>query len=138
MKSVSPRGLLVLLNAVVVLTGECAPEATSTLPDASTVMQRVVERSEADDRTAPTAEYSFEKRSIFEELDSSGKTTKTNEEVYAVFPIHGVSYSRLIRIQNRDLTEKELKEQNQNEQEFRKKLERHEFDESVKTNESWL
>jgi hypothetical protein len=101
-------------------------------------MQRVVQRAEAEDKTDLAAEYSYEKRSVTEELDSAGKVTRTNEETYIVFPIRGVAYSRLVKIQNRSLTEKEIGEQDRKEEEFRKSLTKLDAKELAKTNQGWL
>lgn len=108
------------------------------LPDASTVMERVVKRAELDDRADPATSYTYEKHAVAQELDSAGNPQKTTEETYQVFPIGGVAYSRLIRIQNRDLTEKELKEENRKEEEFRKSLNRPSAGQDASTNHGWL
>src|SRR5262245_15216656 len=92
------------------------------LPDASAVMNRVVQRAEEMARTGVARKYGYEKRSVTEEFDASGKTTKSTEEIYEVVPIGGISFSRLVKIQNRDLTEQEIKAQNRKEEEFRRKV----------------
>jgi hypothetical protein len=107
------------------------------LPDAAGVMRKVVERAQNSGGEDSASLYTYEKRSTVEEFDSSGKVTKTTEEVFNVFPIQGVSYSRLVRIKGHDLTEKEIKEQNRKEEEFRKNLARP-GSAQTKTNEGWL
>ncbi|HTL58052.1 MAG TPA: hypothetical protein VL361_20355 [Candidatus Limnocylindrales bacterium] len=96
--------------------------AIAALPDADTVMKNVLHRSQETALTGDSDKYSYQKHSIEEELDASGKPIKTTDKTYQVVPILGVPFSRLIKIQNRDLTEKETREQDKKEQEFRKKL----------------
>jgi hypothetical protein len=102
----------------------CRWEATSqeSLPDPSSVLERMIQRAEEESRAGETRKYTYEKRSVIEELDSVGKATKTTEEVYEVVPIQGIPFSRLVKIQNRELTAEETKEQNRKEQEFRHKV----------------
>lgn len=107
------------------------------LPDAASVMHKVLERAQNNGGEDLASRYAYEKRSTVEEFDSSGKVTKTTEEVFNVFPIQGVPYSRLVRTKGRDLTEKEIKEQNRKEDEFRRNLARPGVAQS-KTNEGWL
>src|SRR5262245_49335449 len=81
--------------------------AEEKLPDASTVIQRVLQRADESARAAEESKYSYQKRTVSEELDDTGKPLKTTQKIYQVTPIEGVPFSRLIRMQNRDLTEEE-------------------------------
>jgi hypothetical protein len=96
--------------------------AEEKLPDASWVIRRVLDRAQARDQTAEESKYIYEKRSVSEELDDTGKPTKTVEKIYQVTPIEGVPFSRLIKIQNRDLTQEEREQQDRREERFRRKL----------------
>jgi hypothetical protein len=126
-------GLLVLT-----LYGHCASRTDGALPDASQMMKRVTERAEDAARAGEARKYSFEKRSIREELDASGKPTKTTEETYEVTPIQGLPFSRLIKIQNRDLTEEENEVENRKELEFRQKMAGKGYARPTRKNEDWL
>jgi len=101
-------------------------------------MQRVMQRAEADDKNDPADEYSFEKRTTTEELDASGKVTKITQKTFSVFPIEGEPYSRLIKIQNRGLTAKEIKDEDKKEEEFRRKLSARNNGSVTNSNGNWL
>lgn len=92
------------------------------MPTAQSVLERVLQRAEAAGKDDTESKYTYEKRSVSEDLDSTGKPTRTMEKLYLVRPIQGVSFSRLIRIQNRELTEQERQAQDKREQDFRRKL----------------
>jgi hypothetical protein len=96
--------------------------AEGQLPDVATVVQRVLQRAEQTAQTPEELKYCYKKRSLTEELDDSGKPVKSTEKIYEVTPIEGVPFSRLIRIQNRDLTEEERAAQDRKEERFRQKL----------------
>jgi hypothetical protein len=92
------------------------------LPDASSLIQRVLQRANETEGASKEAKYMYEKRSLAEELDDAGKAIKTTEKVYQVTPIEGVPFSRLIKIQNRDLTEEEREAQDRREERFRQRI----------------
>src|SRR5690348_5151703 len=92
------------------------------LPDADAVVKRVIERSEKSGRKEAASKYVYHKRSRVEELDSSGKVSETTEKEYQMVLIDGARFSRLIRIQDRELTPAELEEENRREDAFRKKV----------------
>jgi|SRR6516165_4154640 hypothetical protein len=96
--------------------------AQENLPEASSVIQRVLRRAEETDQAREESKYVYEKRSLSEELDDSGKPIKRNEKVFEVTPIEGVPFSRLIRIQDRDLTEEERELQDRREEDFRRRI----------------
>jgi hypothetical protein len=118
------RNWLLLSGGLLVagLSGQCAALSDGALPDATQVMERVVQRAGEVARAGEAGKYVFEKHSVSEELDSSGNATKTTEKTYEVIRIEGRPFSRLVKIQNRALTEEETKAQNRKEQEFREKM----------------
>jgi hypothetical protein len=117
---------------------QCASPIDGALPDASQVMQRVILRGEDEGRTPQANEYAFEKRIVNEELDASGTPTKSTEQTSEVIPIQGIPFSRLVKIQNRDLTEEETEAQNQKELEFRKKVARRGAEPMSRRKKNWL
>ena len=112
--------------------------AEENLPDASSVIQRVLQRAQETDQTAEESKYTYQKRSVSEELDDTGKPIKAVEKIYQVTPIEGVPFSRLIKIQNRDLTEQEREQQDRREERFRRKLAEKKSQASAKTEEEAL
>ena len=123
---------------LVTLAAAFSHSAIAALADADTIMKNVVRRSQETARADEADKYSYKKHSIEEELNASGKPTKTTDKTYQVVPILGVPFSRLIKIQNRDLTEKEVREQDKKEQEFRKKLEERPPDQTGATNKEGI
>jgi hypothetical protein len=53
---------------------------------------------------------------------SSGKATKTRDEVYEVIPIEGIPFSWLVKMGDRDLTQEEAEVQNRKEVDFRERV----------------
>jgi len=98
-------------------------------------MEKVIQRSQEVARAGEADKYRYEKRSVEEELDATGKPTKTTEEIYDVIPIQGVPFERLVKVQGRDLSAKEVKEQNRKEEEFRKKVAEQDAERSSGTND---
>ncbi len=92
------------------------------LPDAAAVVKRVIERAEDSARKEAARKYVYQKRSRVEELDSSGKVNESTEKEYQVILIDGAPFSRLVRIQDRELIPAELDEEKRKEEAFRKKV----------------
>ena len=137
MKFAAVRRLL-LAGSFLIAELHCrsAPASDGSLPMASEVMARVVQRAGDSCRELEANKYAFEKCSINEELDASGKPTKTEEKTYEIIPIQGVPFSRLVKIENRKLTEEEIRVQNRRETEFRQRLAHKDGDSGGKKN--WL
>ena len=127
-----------LLEFVAVAISRSAAAANTDLPDAAAVMEKVIQRSQEAERTGEADKYRYDKRSVEEELDRSGNPTKTTEELYDVIPISGVPFERLVKVQGRELNEKEVKEQNRKEEEFRKRVAEQSTDRSSRTNDDYL
>jgi len=111
---------------MLVITGllSCAPQgvrATETLPEASEVTRRMIERSRAVAQAEGT-QYTYQKRSLMERLDTDGHSLKSEEKIYQVTLIGGFPFKRLIKIQGRDLSPEELKAQDTKEMKFRQKF----------------
>jgi hypothetical protein len=123
---------------IIAVPGRCDAQPGGTLPDAATVMENVIRRSDEVARADEADEYRYEKRSVEEELDAAGKATKTTEEIYEVIPIQGMPFERLVKVQGRELTVKEIKEQDRKEAEFRKSVAEHAPQKSSMTNNGWL
>jgi hypothetical protein len=107
---------------VLALWFECEAPAEENLPEASSVIQRMLRRSDEVSRSGDASKYTYEKRAFAEELDRTGKATKSTQQIYKVTPIHGIPYSRLTRVQDRELTLEEIQTQDRKEQEFRRRF----------------
>lgn len=96
--------------------------AAEALPDAAAVTRRMVERAQAIARAEHGSQYTYDKRSLMEQLDSSGQVLKTEGRLYQVRLIAGFPFNRLVQIQGRDLTSEELMKEEQKEEKFRQRL----------------
>lgn len=117
------------------LTVPLLVSAAADLPGASNLIARVVERAQLVARETQTNHYTYEKRSTTSELDEKGTVTKSTEKLYRVVLIGGLTFPRLIKIQGRELTAKELEKENQRETAFRQRVTRVDLKKKAKRKE---
>src|SRR5205085_7289368 len=112
-------------HGVVVLawfTGTLAAYSAQPLPTASNILQRVVQRAQLIARAVQTNHYTYEKKSLTEEFDDKEHITKTTEKLYRVALIGGLPFPRLVKIQGRELSARDLEKENQRETAFRQRV----------------
>ncbi len=112
------RLLLILLAAPWLVRG------ATHLPAASNLVARVVTRAKEVAHDTQTNHYTYDKRSLVSELDEKGAVTQTTEKLYRVVLIGGLSFPKLVKLQGRDLSPKELEKETQREIAFRQRLTR--------------
>jgi hypothetical protein len=110
--------------------------SAENLPAASNVMHRVLERADLVAKAEQTNHYAYDKRSVTEELDEKGRATKSTEKHYKVILVNGLPFPRLVKIQGRDLTPKELERENQRETAFRERVTRIDFKKKARKKEA--
>ena len=120
-----------LLGLAAVLPGRAA----ENLPAASNLLQRVVERAQFVARAGQTNHYAYEKHSLTEELDDKDEVIKSAKKHYQVKLIGGVPFTRLVKVQGRELTAKELEKQNERETAFRQRITRVDLQKKAKRKE---
>jgi hypothetical protein len=120
------------------LTVPCAAAAGENLPEAEGVMKRVIQRAEDVARGGEEGKYVYEKQSVVQELDEAGKARVTTAKTYQVLLIQGIPFSRLMKVQNRDLTEAEIREEDRKEQALLKKVTGKDPEQMVKKKEGWV
>ncbi len=96
--------------------------AAASLPPASEVTRRMIERAQTVASAEQAPKYQYEKRYVLEHLEPASQTPKPEEKLYRVTLIAGIPFNRLIRIQGRDLTAEELVEQDRKEERFRQRF----------------
>lgn len=96
--------------------------AAESLPPASEVTRRLIERAQTVASAEQAPIYQYEKRYVLENLDPASQTPKPEEKLYRVTLVAAVPFNRLIKIQGRDLTAEELQEQDRKEERFRQKF----------------
>jgi hypothetical protein len=90
------------------------------LPPVRVILDRMVDRAAAwtrEDRV-----YSYQKRSVLEQLDAHGRPIDSIEKEYQVELIRGIPFPRLVRIQGRDLTAEEIRRENDRERALRDRV----------------
>lgn len=112
--------------------------AGESLPDSAEVTSKIVQRARAVARSQGNPPYSYQKRSLVEELDAAGQVVKATEKTYEVTLIAGVPFSRLVKIQGRQLTPEELKKEDAREEAFRQKLTAVNLKHLARKKETWL
>jgi hypothetical protein len=92
------------------------------LPTAGEVMQRVLDRSAEVSKVISTNHWTYDKRTVVEELASNGSVESTMERSYLVKVIKGVPFSRLVSVGGKDLSPSEFEKEDRREAEFRKRV----------------
>ena len=108
------------------------------LPAASNVVARVLERAREVAETNEAKRYTYEKRAVQEELDEGGRVVKSAEKLYRVVLIGGLPFSRLVKVQGRELSPAELEKQNQREERFRQKITQVDVKKKAQKKEPWV
>lgn len=96
--------------------------ATEVLPPASEVTRRMLEHSRTLAESEQVPQYTYEKRSVLEQLDAVGRVLTSEEKIHQVRLIHGLPFNRLIKIQGRDLTPEESRHEDAREERFQQKF----------------
>jgi hypothetical protein len=115
------------LPAMLLLAGlvSCLPGlgwANQTLPVASEVTRRMIERAETVARAERGPQYMYEKRSRLERLDAAGQPISSEQKIYQVTLIGGLPFNRLIKVEGRELTAEELRREEAREERFRQRF----------------
>jgi hypothetical protein len=100
----------------------CLGRAPEQLPAASEVTRRMIERSQALARDAQGPQYTYEKRSLLERLDTNGKCLSSEQKIHQVTLIAGLPFNRLVKIQGRELNAEELQREQARAERFRQRF----------------
>jgi hypothetical protein len=96
--------------------------ATERLPESSEVTRRMIARAQAVARDEQGPQYSYEKRTLLKQLDAEGQIIKSEERLYQVRLMAGFPFTRLVRIQGRELNREELEKEQLREEKFQQKF----------------
>ena len=102
------------------LTGHS--RAAEALPPAAEVTRRMLEHSQTVAESERVPQYTYEKRSVLEQLDAVGRVITSEEKIHQVSLIHGLPFNRLVKIKGRELTPEELRRENAREEKFQKQF----------------
>ena len=112
--------------------------AVETLPAASDVTRRLIERAQAVARAEPGPQYTYKKRTVSERLDAAGVVLTSEEKIYLVTLIGDVPYNQLVKIQGRELSAEELRREEAREERFRQKFVSANEKKSAARKEGWV
>ena len=96
--------------------------AAEPLPSGEQLIQRMMDRSAALAAATNAPAWAYDKRTVMEKLDGDAKVEEHTDKLYRVRIIRGVPFSQLVKVEGRDLTEAELKKEDQREAAFQKRL----------------
>ena len=96
--------------------------AAEPLPPASEVTRRMLEHSRALVESEHVPQYTYEKRTVLEQLDPAGRVLTSEEKIHQVRLIHGFPFNRLVKIKGRELTPDELKREDAREERFQQQF----------------
>jgi len=113
-------------------------DSKATLPPATNIVQRILERAAqvAQGDTGP--KFTYSKRSVTQELNSRNEVVHSTEKKYNVVLIQGWPFERLIQVQGKQLSEAELRKEEQREQTFRNKIAGRELKQRKDRKEAWI
>jgi hypothetical protein len=112
--------MLVVAGLLSLLLGR--GRATEALPSASEVTRRMLEHARTVAESDQTPQYTYEKRSVVEQLDAGGRVLTSEEKIHEVRLIRGLPFNRLVKIQGRELTPEESKREAAREERFQQKF----------------
>jgi len=96
--------------------------AQAPLPPGNQVIQRVMERSATKAKDTNVPVWAYDKRSVKKQLDGNAKVLESEERLFHVRMVQGVPIQKLVKIEGRELTKTQLKEENRNEDAFRERV----------------
>lgn len=128
--------VVILMLVLFLFPGQAADK--ENLPNATNVLRRIIERATAVAGAEHGPRYTYEKHSVFEQLDEHGKTTKTEERFYEGKWIAGFPFDRLVKIKGRELTADELKKERQKEEQFQEKVSSRNMKKMAAQKEAWV
>ncbi len=112
--------------------------ASALLPSGDQVIRRLLERSATEAAATNAPAWAYDKRTTSEKLGRDGKVQERTVKLYRVRIIQGVPFSRLVKVEGRDLTEAEIKKENQREAAFQKRLSGRDPKKAVDEGESFI
>ena len=97
-------------------------EAAQPLPMGEQVIQRMLGRSAALAAVTNSPAWAYDKTQVISKLAANAKVEERTEKLYRVRIVRGVPFSRLVKVQGRELTEAQIEKENQREGVFQKGL----------------
>ncbi|MEI7729186.1 MAG: hypothetical protein WCO56_06425 [Verrucomicrobiota bacterium] len=117
----------------------CVPcRAAEKLPAVKEILNRMIERASAIARAERGPQYTYDKHALREQLDENGETIKSEERFYQVRLVAGFPFDRLVKIQGRELTSDELKQERQKEEKFQQKVSARNLKKMAAKKEGWV
>jgi len=131
-------GTLVLLQLLGLHPGVGRAEKAATLPSATNVVQRMIERAQAVASAEHAPRYTYQSRSLLEQLKGNGKVIGSREKLYRVDLVAGYPIPYLTQIKGVELSEEELERERQEEAAYWGKFTSLNMEELAARKEPWL
>lgn len=115
---------MVLSGLLIVIAGAHAisAEAIANVPEVEEIVRRTLDRAAQSKAHSAEDSFAWTQHIVSEEFDDNGGTKKREERVYETLPISGRSYSRLVRLDGKTLSDRDLKQEQERERKFRQAL----------------
>jgi hypothetical protein len=97
-------------------------DAGQPLPSAEQVIQHMLTHSAALAAATNAPAWAYDKAQVMFKLDGDARVEERTEKLYRVQIVQGVPFSRLVKVEGRELTEAEIEKENRREAAFEKRL----------------
>lgn len=129
---------MLLLHLVVLQPWFGHATEASNLPAADDVINRLLERAKWVAASETLPRYSYQSRSVLEQLKGNGKVIQSQEKHYRVDLVAGYPIAYLTQIKGKDLSEEELESERKEAAAFWNKFTSLNMEELAARKESWL
>jgi hypothetical protein len=129
---------IALASFVAVVSFSCPAANSGELPSATNVLHRLLQRASQVSQAEKAPKFNFSKRSITQELNSRGGVISSTEKKYKVVLVQGWAFERLVEVEGKQLTETELRKEDQREKEFRNRIAGRELKKRKERREAWI
>jgi hypothetical protein len=119
------------------LTG-ITTDAVTPLPSGEQVIRRVLDRSATLAAVTNAPAWSYDKAQVMLKLGKDDKVEERTEKLYQVRIIQGVPFQRLVKVEGRDLTDSQIKKEDQRDAAFQKRLDGRDPKKAVTEHESFI
>lgn len=111
------------LALVALVLASAARAESEGIPSVREILDRALEVQRINRESGIDVKFDYEILNVSEKLDDDGEIDETEERLYVSHHIGDVPYERLVRKDGEGLTEKEIEQEDEREEEFRKKVE---------------
>jgi hypothetical protein len=131
-------GLVLLLTLLSLHPGFSQANEASAIPEADDVVRRLLERAKWVASSEAVPRYTYQSRSILQQLKGNGKVIHSQEKHYRVDLVSGYPIPYLTKIKGKELSEEELERERKEAAAFWSKFTSLNMEELAARKETWL